>query len=352
MELQQNRPLAELTTFRVGGAARWFVEAVTEADVLDAVRLAREDLAVPLAVLGGGSNLLVSDEGFAGLVLRLAIPGVELLAPARYRVGAGENWDALVSRVVADGAAGMECLAGIPGSTGGTPVQNVGAYGQEVAETIVSVRALDRLTGCFAELTQEQCRFRYRQSRFNTEEPGRWIITAVTFQLRPGGEPSLRYADLQRHFADELARGTTPTLTSVADAVRSIRRTKGMLLDPQDPDTCSAGSFFRNPVVPAEKLPEIAAAAGVPEVPHYPAPPGTDAQPMAKLPAAWLLERAGFVKGWGAGTVQLSGKHTLALTNRGGATFADVERAEREIREGVLARFGVCLEREPVVLRD
>ncbi len=341
MRLEENIHLAGHTTFRLGGFARYFVEARTEADVQKAFAWATEHK-VPLYVLGGGSNLLVPDEGFPGLVLRIAIAGVKQEG-CRFEVGAGEPWDQLVSRTVAAGCAGMECLAGIPGSTGGTPVQNVGAYGQEVSETVASVRVFDRSLGLFADLPHEACRFRYRASLFNTDEPGRYIVTRVTFTLRSGGEPTLRYTDLQRYFAGR----PSPTLAEVAEAVREIRRAKGMVLVEGDPDTHSAGSYFKNPAIASEQLIQIAAAAkvDVEAVPRYPASEG-----KVKLSAAWLMERAGFGKGFQLGTAGLSTRHALAVTNRGGATCADVLRLEEHVRLGVFQRFGVRLEREPVLL--
>ena len=342
MRLEENVRLAVHTTFRLGGAARFFVKAEAEADVAEAVGWADEQK-LPLFVLGGGSNLLVPDEGFAGLMLQIAISGVKQ-DRCCFEVGAGEPWDALVSRTVEAGCAGMECLAGIPGSTGGTPVQNVGAYGQEVSETISSVRAFDRLHGVFVDLQKEACRFRYRASLFNADEPGRYIVTRVSFALRAGGEPSLRYADLQRYF---VGRPASPTLPEVAEAVRNIRRAKGMVLVEGDPDTHSAGSYFKNPVTAEERLGQIAAAAAVEveAVPRYPAGEG-----QVKLSAAWLMERAGFGKGFQLGTAGLSTRHALAVTNRGGATCADVLRLEEHVRQGVFERFGVRLEREPVLL--
>ena len=343
LPIREGVSLAPFTTFGIGGPARFFAEATSEQDVAAAVAWA-EAQDVPLFLLGGGSNLLVRDEGFAGLVLHMQIPGVEALGAGAFEVGAGETWDGFVSQAVAAGCAGIECLAGIPGSVGGTPVQNVGAYGQEVAETIVSVRAFDRQQRAFVDLPKQECRFRYRASLFNTDARDRYIVTRVRFQLRPGGAPTLRYADLQRHFASASAG---PALVEVAAAVREIRRAKGMLIVEGDPDCHSAGSFFKNPVVAVSLLPAIAKAVGVDgaEVPHWPAGDG-----FVKLPAAWLLERAGFVKGYGGGPAGISTRHTLALTNRGGATFADVERLEHEIIAGVESRFGVRLEREPVVL--
>ncbi len=342
MRVEENVRLAGHTTFRLGGFARFFVEALTEPDVAEAVGWAK-DRGLALFVLGGGSNLLVLDEGFSGLVLRIGIPGMEQDG-CRFEVGAGEPWDRLVSRTVEAGCAGMECLAGIPGSTGGTPVQNVGAYGQEVSETITSVRAFDRASAAFVDLSRESCRFRYRASLFNADEPGRYIVTNVSFCLRSGGEPTLRYADLQRYFAERPAK---PTLPEVAEAVREIRRAKGMVLMEGDVDTQSAGSYFKNPVIALEQLTQIAAAAKVDadDVPRYPASEG-----KVKLSAAWLMERAGFGKGFQLGAAGLSTRHALAVTNRGGATCADVLRLEEHVRLGVFARFGVRLEREPVLL--
>jgi UDP-N-acetylmuramate dehydrogenase len=329
--------------------------AATEDDVVAAVAWAREH-GVRLFVLGGGSNLLVRDAGFDGLVMRIAIRGIESCGEGCLSVGAGESWDGFVDYAMGLRLAGVECLAGIPGSVGGTPVQNVGAYGQEVAETIESVRAFDFSAGMFVELGKAECRFRYRESLFNTDEPGRYIVTRVRFRLRVEGEPTLRYAELRErfglgeildptHVAKSRAMNGAPSLAEVASAVREIRRKKGMLLVEGDADCRSAGSFFKNPVVGVEMLGRVAAAAGVVEVPHWPAGAG-----RVKVPAAWLLERAGFVKGYGEGAAGISTRHTLALTNRGGATCADIERLQEEIVDGVRERFGIVLEREPVLL--
>ncbi len=342
LPIQENVSLAPYTTFGVGGPARFFFEARDANEVPAAVTWA-EERGLPLFVLGGGSNLLVPDEGFVGLVLHIGISGLEHALDGLFTVGAGVVWDEFVDATLAENCAGVECLAGIPGSVGGTPVQNVGAYGQEVAETIVSVRAYDRTAGSFVDLPKDACRFRYRGSLFNTDEPGRYIVTRVSFQVRPGGAPTLRYAELARSFAG----GPEPTLQEVARKVREIRRGKGMLLVPGDPDCRSAGSFFKNPVVSEAEARGVAEAAGVSHdaMPKWPAADG-----MVKLPAAWLLERAGFVKGYGGGSVRISSRHTLALTNRGAATFADIEAVEAEIVTGVRERFGITLQREPVVL--
>ncbi len=342
MTVQEKVALAPFTTFRVGGPARYFVEADDEADILEALRKAKDE-GWPFEVLGGGSNLLVADAGFNGLVVHTCMRGVERRGDV-FDVAAGEPWDALVDGTIAAGYAGMECLAGIPGTVGASPVQNIGAYGQEVAQTIESVRALDCATEAFVELSAAECGFRYRGSIFNGEARGRYVITRVRFRLRPGGAPFLGYADLQRRFA---AQGEPPSLAQVAEAVRAIRRGKGMVLIEGDPDTWSAGSYFKNPVVATETAERVAAAAGVaPEsTPKWPAGEG-----CVKLSAAWLLEQAGFGKGFRQGAAGLSTKHALALTNRGGATCADLLRLEGTIRAGVQERFGVMVEREPVML--
>lgn len=336
MEIREQVGLAGYTTFGVGGAARFFAEAKTDDDVVAAVEWAAEH-GTQLFVLGGGSNLLVPDEGFAGLVLHVAIAGISQDKPwsPQFWVGAGEAWDGFVSHAVEARCAGIECLAGIPGSVGGTPVQNVGAYGQEVAETINAVRVYDRIEKNFRWMSNAECEFGYRKSVFNTSARGRYIVTCVEFRLRYG-KPILKYAELQDRFK---WRWFGPSLAEVADAVREIRLGKGMLIVAGDADSRSAGSFFKNPIVSLEVAERIAG------VPRWEAGEG-----LVKLPAAWLLEQAGFVKGYGSGAVRISSKHTLALTNRGGATFADVVAMQEEIVAGVFARFGVRLEREPVVL--
>jgi UDP-N-acetylmuramate dehydrogenase len=340
MNFLEEAPLAPHTTLGIGGPAKWFAEAASEADVFEGVGFARER-GLPLFALGGGSNLLVSDAGFAGLVLKIGLKGIERLSEGMFRVAGGEGWDQFVSLAVAENCAGVECLAGIPGTVGGTPVQNVGAYGQEVSETILGVRALDLRTGQFVEIAGAACGFAYRQSVFNTTERGRFLVTRVDYGLRPGGAPTLQYADLKRHFQ---GWDGVPSLTEVAAAVRAIRRTKGMFLVAGDPDCASAGSFFKNPVVDRAALAAIAAA--VPEgtaIPQYPVGDG-----KVKLAAAWLLEQAGFGKGYGDGRAGISTRHTLALVNRGGASAEDVLALSARIVAGVEEKFGVRLEREPV----
>jgi len=345
MQLQENVPLAPLTTFQVGGPARYFAEVRTAEEAAQAVEYAREKK-LPLFVLGGGSNLVVSDRGFPGLVAHVAILGVEdgLSSGRRFfRVGAGEEWDGFVAQSVKLGCAGIENLSGIPGTVGGTPVQNVGAYGQEVAETIQSVRVLDVHSMREIELSNPDSRFSYRTSIFNTSARGRYIVLQVTFALTPGGEPTLKYADLQKFFEGK----PTPSLQEVRDAVRQIRLSKAMLIVPGDDDCRSAGSFFKNPIVSQQKFEEIASIAerSGKKLPSYPAPDGNK-----KISAAWLVEQAGFVKGTDRGPVGISRRHSLAIVNRGGARAADIIALKDEVQRGVREKFGVELHPEPVFL--
>ena len=351
MILKENQPLAPFTTLGIGGPARWFAEAETEDEIAEAADWARQRK-VPLFVLGGGSNLLVSDAGFDGLVLRITLRGIEAEhgAPGLgrmeqrgsriYRVAAGEDWDGFVNRAVADDCAGIECLAGIPGTVGGTPVQNVGAYGQEVASVIESVRAFDLERREFVEMTAAECNFSYRRSRFNSTDRGRFAVTHVDYRLTPGGAPVLRYPDVERAIEQRGAGGGESSLAEVAAVVRAIRLSKGMLLVEGDPDCRSAGSFFKNPVVSEDQFQKIAARSA-----HYPAGTG-----MVKTPAAWLIEQAGFRKGYRRGAAGISSKHTLALVNRGGATAEEILALANEICAAVEARFGIRLEREPVLV--
>jgi UDP-N-acetylmuramate dehydrogenase len=351
MTIQENVPLAPLTTLQVGGSARYFAELRREDDVREAAQFAKtRELA--LFVLGGGSNLVVADSGWPGLALRVAIGGITNQttdAPGNavlFSVGAGVNWDDFVAQAVVQNCAGVECLSGIPGSVGGTPVQNVGAYGQEVSDTIESVRALDLKEDRMVVLPKPACGFRYRTSIFNTTERGRYIILRVNYRLKRGGAPSLKYADLQKHFAERLAeKKTPPSLAETREAVREIRRSKGMLLVPGDEDCRSAGSFFKNPVLSKAQFRDLAERAkskGL-EIPSYPA---LDAQ--RKVSAAWLVEHSGFSKGYGLGAVGISHKHALALINRGDAKASDIVGLKHEIQHGVQEVWGILLEPEPV----
>jgi UDP-N-acetylmuramate dehydrogenase len=345
----ENIPLAPLTTLKIGGPANYFVEARTAREVQDAVAFARSrDL--PLFTLGGGSNLVVADAGWPGLVLKIAIHGIDQHTGSDedgkilFDAGAGESWDKFVSRTVIAHCAGVECLSGIPGSVGGTPVQNVGAYGQEVADTIASVQVLDLRDNQVRELCPEACEFSYRASIFNTTERGRFIVLRVTYALTPGGSPRISYTDLKRHFE---GRETAPDLAETREAVRHIRALKGMLITPGDPDCQSAGSFFKNPVLSEEQhedLKQRAAARGL-TVPSYPA-----LETRKKVSAAWLVERSGFAKGFGFGHVGISTRHALAIVNRGGATAADVLALKQQIQHRVEEIWGVHLEPEPVMV--
>ncbi len=351
MTIQENVPLAPLTTLQVGGAARYFAELKWEDEVREAAQFAK-NRDRPLLVLGGGSNLVVADSGWPGLVLRIAIGGIttpttqETGTAVLFSVGAGVNWDDFVAQAVAQNSAGVECLSGIPGSAGGTPVQNVGAYGQEVADTIESVRAFDLKQDRVVVLPKPACGFRYRSSIFNSTERGRYIIVRVNYRLKRGGAPGLHYADLQKHFAEhEVEKKTPPSLAEVREAVREIRRSKGMLIVPGDEDSRSAGSFFKNPVLSEEQFRDLAERAvtkGL-EIPSYPA---LNAQ--RKVAAAWLVEHSGFSKGYAAGAAGISHKHALALINRGKAHASDIMALKDKIQHGVQEAWGILLEPEPV----
>jgi UDP-N-acetylmuramate dehydrogenase len=346
MNILENVALAPLTTFKVGGPARYFAEPKTASEVAEAIRFAKSGK-LSLFVLGGGSNVVISDDGWPGLVVKVAVSGIDERnssddGKTLFEVGAGEEWDRFVARAVARHCAGVECLSGIPGSVGGTPVQNVGAYGQEVAETIDSVLALDLADGQLHELCAEACGFHYRTSIFNTSERGRYIILRVTYRLTPGGEPRIQYADLKKHFA---GFQQTPSLTSTREAVRRIRASKAMLITPGDEDCRSAGSFFKNPVLARDQYDELtkrAAAKGL-QIPSYPA---LDAQ--MKISAAWLVEHSGFSKGYRSGSVGLSRKHALAIVNRGEATAAEILALKDHIQQRVEELWGIQLEPEPV----
>jgi UDP-N-acetylmuramate dehydrogenase len=334
--------LADHTTLHLGGPARSWVRATTEAGLVDAVRRA-DEVGEPVLVLAGGSNLVVADDGFPGTVVEVATSGIEpdvtdddpTCGGAVVKVAAGETWDAFVATAVERGWVGVEALSGIPGSVGATPIQNVGAYGQEVSQTIASVRVWDRRLRGFRTFAAADCGFGYRTSRFKAD-PTRHVVVEVTFQLRQGalGTP-VTYAELAT--ALDVEPGARAPMSEVRRAVLGLRAGKGMVLDPADHDTWSAGSFFTNPVIAADRVP-----AGAPA---WLQPDGT-----VKTSAAWLIERAGFGRGYGGGPARLSSKHTLALTNRGGATTADLLDLAREIRDGVEARFAIRLVNEPVLV--
>src|SRR4051794_39069021 len=340
--LRVSRRLSELTTLRLGGPAARFVEAGDEDAIVEAVRAA-DAAGEPLLLLAGGSNLVVADEGFPGTVVHLLSRGVEPSGHGKVTVQAGEPWDGLVAAAVERGVAGIGCLSGIPGSVGATPIQNVGAYGQEVAETIAGVRVLERSSGEVLELGPGDCGFAYRSSRFK-REPGRWVVLAVSFRLHPGEQSApIRYAELARTLGVEL--GERAPLADVREAVLALRRGKGMVLDPDDPDSVSAGSFFTNPILDADAFAALEARAGE-RPPAWPEPDG-----RTKTSAAWLIERAGFTRGHGdPERIAISSKHTPPLTNRRAGTGADPVALAREIAGGVRERFGVRLVPEPVLV--
>jgi len=332
IQIERDVPLAPFTTIGIGGPARFFIHVTSVDELREALAYAARERQ-PVFILGGGSNLLIADEGFDGVVIRIDLRGIEA-RDGVVRVAAGEPWDDFVALAVARDLAGIECLSGIPGLTGATPIQNVGAYGQDVSETIDGVEALDRTTGGIVEFTNEQCRFGYRSSLFKNIEKDRYVILSVTFRLTPGGAASVRYPELQKYLGDERA------LDKVREAVIAIRRRKGMVLDPSDPDTRSDGSFFMNPLITAAEYESFAKLA--PDAPHYPANDGT-----VKLSAAWLIEHAGFQKGFVHGNAGLSSKHTLAVINRGNATAGEVIDLVRLVQERVRAAFAVDIHPEP-----
>ncbi|MGP8173037.1 MAG: UDP-N-acetylmuramate dehydrogenase [Terracidiphilus sp.] len=354
MRMEENKPLAPFTTFGIGGPARWFVEAASEADLVAAAAWARER-GLPLFVLGGGSNLLVSDTGFDGLALHVGLRGITVAERTEdsgqriYHAAAGEDWDGFVERAVQDNCAGIECLAGIPGTVGGTPVQNVGAYGQEVASSVERVRAFDLEEHELVELVAAQCGFAYRRSRFNSADRGRFIVTRVDFRLTVGGAPTLRYAEFERTLAPIRSEGREVSLAEVAAQVRRLRQSKGMLLVEGDPDCRSAGSFFKNPVVTEVQVRRIAECSAN-EPPRFPAGTGPESMGRVKVPAAWLIEQSGFSKGFSLGAAGISSRHTLALINRGGASAAEILALAGQISAAVEARFGIQLEMEPVMV--
>ena len=334
INIQQNVSLAPLTTLKVGGPASFFVRAESESQIVDAFEYARKnDLKV--FVLGGGSNVLVSDAGFAGLVIQVALKGIETLG-SRVTAAAGEDWDPFVEYCVGKDLAGLECMSGIPGFVGGTPVQNVGAYGQEVAESIVQVKCFDRTEKNIVELENSECGFSYRTSIFNSSQRNRYVVLAVTYNLGEHGDPKIVYKDLKEHFQDR-----QPTLAETREAVLKIRRAKSMVIDPADPNSQSAGSFFKNPIVDIARFEKIASSLA--DVPHFAAGDG-----LVKIPAAWLIEQSGFSKGYRMGNAGVSTNHSLALVNFGGASASEIVDLKEKIQRVVAEKFDILLQPEPV----
>ncbi|MBI2535420.1 MAG: UDP-N-acetylmuramate dehydrogenase [Gemmatimonadetes bacterium] len=352
VKLQEHVPLAPYTTIGLGGPARFFVDCTNENELREAFTLARQRR-LPVQVLGGGSNVIFPDAGFPGLVVRVALGGLtvpEAGDAADVGAGAGVVWDELVAEAVRRGLSGVECLSGIPGLVGGTPIQNVGAYGQEVAETILGVTCLVRDTLERVTFDAAGCGFAYRTSRFKQEDQDRFVVLGATFRLRRHTVPTLRYPELANAVAEKADLARLPPAEAVRlvrDTVLELRRRKSMVLDAGDPNTRSVGSFFVNPVLPTEAFAELErrwkAAGGSAPIPTFPAPAGV------KVPAAWLVEQAGFRKGYRKDGVGISSRHALALVNLGGTT-AQLLALAGEIERAVREKFGVRLEREPVVV--
>ena len=337
--LQRNVPLAPLTTLGIGGTAKLFVRASTVDEVRDVVAWSRS-IRQPLLIMAGGSNLLIADEGIDGVVLQIDLRGVTVESEdpeesVIVKVAAGEPWDEFVATAVTNGWAGIECLSGIPGSTGATPIQNVGAYGQEVSETIIRVEVLERESGRVITLTNWDCGFGYRSSVFKGSAKENYVVLAVTFRLRPNGAATVRYPELRKYLEEHSA--PLDDLPQVRHAVLTIRRRKGMVIDPADPDTRSDGSFFMNPIISRAAFERVAGT----NMPHFPS------GDQVKLSAAWLIENAGFHKGFVRGNVGLSSKHALAIINRGGGTAREVVELVRMIQDKVRETFGIDIHPEP-----
>jgi UDP-N-acetylmuramate dehydrogenase len=367
--------LAQYTTLGLGGPAKAFVSATSDEGLVQAVRTA-DAAGEPVLVLGGGSNLVIGDDGFQGTAVHVSTQGVSYSRTddgVEVTVAAGEDWDDIVAATVNEGLAGLECLSGIPGRAGATPIQNVGAYGQEVSEAITSVRVFDRLTGTTTTLRSDKCQFSYRTSMFKratlagaapassgtapaspatpvTSALGaRYVVLGVTFGLHDEKlSRPVRYAELARELGVEI--GMRVSCGDARQAVLTIRGRKGMVVSPDDPDSRSAGSFFTNPIVGAAQLAQVESVAsdrGLGPVPRFPA----SDESLVKIPAAWLIERSGFTKGYGTpGGARVSSKHTLALVNGGAATTGDLLALAREIVKGVHAAFGITLEPEPILV--
>lgn len=345
LDIKQSIPLAPLTTIRLGGNAQEYVACTSNEDIIAALSYVKEKN-MRVHVLGGGSNTIFNDQGFDGLVLHVQTKGITV-KEGILTAQAGEEWDNVVQYAISHNLTGIECLSGIPGSCGGTPFQNVGAYGQEVAQTILFVDAIDRTTGTLVRFTNEECQFAYRTSRFKEKDKDRYVITSVSFQLTPNGTPSVRYGELHDAVGDNVQPGIEG-LTTIRNAVLGLRKKKSMLVDPQDPNSISCGSFFTNPIISAAALADIQKNIRE-ELPSYES--GTDAggTALVKLSAAWLVEHAGFSKGTVRGNVGISQNHSLALINKGGTTEELLSFA-KEIQTAVEGKFGISLVLEPLVI--
>lgn len=339
-EPQEYVPLAPFTTLDLGGPARYLAEVRSPDDLARAMEWARCQR-VAVTVLGGGSNLVIADEGFDGLAIRVCLRGIDIARRddgVHVTAAAGETWDNVVAAAVDEGLAGIECLSGIPGTAGATPIQNVGAYGQEVADTIRRVEVLDRRSGRRTDLAPADCRFSYRGSRFR-EAPNRFVVLSVAYALNAGEPPTVRYPQLAEALGH---RGATPSLAEVREAVLALRESKSMVLTADDPNRRSVGSFFVNPAISALRADRIQRQCTGEDVPRYSTPDG-----RVRVPAAWLIERSGFAKGYTRGAVGLSSRHSLALVHHGGGTTAALVALARDIRRSVRERFDVDLKPEP-----
>lgn len=343
---RKNVCLSELTTIGLGGPASLVADCSSVAQLTEFLTYADQN-ALPFMILGGGSNVVFPDAGFPGLVIRIAMKGIDIRIQgdsAEITAAAGEEWDPIVLLSVQKGLAGFECLSGIPGLVGATPIQNVGAYGQEVSETIVLVEALDTDSRTMTTFSREECRFGYRQSRFKGDERGRYLITSVRFRLQVGGKPAIRYDELRK----QLQAVRDPDLLTVRNTVLSLRRRKSMLIDPLDPNSRSVGSFFVNPVIPEEEYRALeqqwARDGNKGSIPFFP-----DAAGRVKVPAGWLVEHSGFSRGLRRGRVGISTNHALALVNLGGSTVELLTLAD-EIKRSVHRRFSILLEHEPTII--
>lgn len=348
--LKENVNLSEYTTIKLGGTARYFIDCYSADNIKKALTFARENN-LEAYIMGGGSNLVFPDEGVNGIVIRNKILGIvfeeENGGYAAAVSGGGENWDELVRLCIDNGLAGIECLSGIPGSVGATPIQNVGAYGQEVKDTIVSVNAINKETLENITFSNDECRFSYRESRFKKEDKDKYIITSVTFRLKQNGEPVIKYNELQNYITENTSFTSLPPgrekLAAVRDAVLAIRKKKSMVIDPADPDSISCGSFFMNPIISIDEFGALQSKLAGVQVPNFSAEKGV------KIPAAWLIENSGFAKGYTKNGAGISYSHTLALVNRGG-TAKDLLHLASEITAAVKEKFGITLQKEPVVV--
>ena len=349
LSILENESLAPYTTLGIGGPCRFMISATGEDEIPRALDFAKARL-LPVFILGGGSNIVVSDAGFPGLVIKVEIPGIRALdAGGRISVGAGVEWDEFVRYCVDRNLAGVECLSGIPGKVGAAPIQNIGAYGEEAGEVVAGVRVLERDSGSILQLDNAACGFAYRSSIFNTTQKDHYVILSVDFALGCDGTPRIRYPDLQQRLG---GRAPAPTIRQVREAVLQIRESKGMVLNRDDPDSKSVGSFFKNPILSPEQADQVEAEtrrrghlAPQESMPRFPVPGG-----KVKVPAAWIIEQAGFRRGYQCGRAGISSKHALALINRGGAQSQDIVGLMHQIRERVFAFFRIHLQPEPVFI--